>query len=65
MLFRNIDEAQQATVRVIAPPNARYEVRSVLDGRALGGVTAQQLDSGWTTPFDTKHAVTVLELRRR
>jgi hypothetical protein len=65
VLFRNINGVQQATVRVIAPPNARYEVRSVLDGRALGEITAQQLDSGWTTPFDANHAITVLELRRR
>ncbi|MGH9583991.1 MAG: alpha-galactosidase [Bryobacteraceae bacterium] len=65
VLFRNQKDAQQATVRVVAPPGARYEVRSVLDGRALGGVTAQQLDAGWTTRFDLEHAVTVLELRRR
>jgi alpha-galactosidase len=65
VLFRNINDAQQATFRVIAPPNARYEVRSVLDGRALGEITAQLLNSGWTTPFDTNHAITVLELRRR
>jgi alpha-galactosidase len=65
VLFRNINSAQQATVRVIAPPNARYEVRSVLDGRALGEITAQQFDSGWMTPFDAKHTLTVLELRRR
>jgi alpha-galactosidase len=65
VLFRNVDHVQQATVRVIAPPNARYEVRSVLDGRALGMVTAQELYSGWTTPFDAKHAVTVLQLNRR
>jgi hypothetical protein len=65
VLFRNINDVQQATVRVIAPPNARYEVHSVFDGRALGGVTAQELYSGWTTPFDAKHSVTVLELSRR
>jgi alpha-galactosidase len=65
VLFRNENKVQQATLRVVAPPNARYQVLSVLDGRALGEVTAQQLDSGWTTPLDAKHAVTVLELRRR
>jgi alpha-galactosidase len=65
VLFRNQKDAQQATVRIVAPPDARYEVRSVLDGRALGEVTAQQLDAGWATRFDSEHAVTVLELHRR
>jgi alpha-galactosidase len=65
VLFRNQDDAQRATVHVLSPLNARYDVRSVLDGRDLGEVTAQQLDSGWTTSLDVKHAVTVLELRRR
>jgi alpha-galactosidase len=65
VLFRNAKDAQQATVRVIAPSNARYDVRSVLDGRALGELSAQQLQSGWTMALDAKRAVTVLELRRR
>jgi alpha-galactosidase len=65
VLFRNDPRASQATVRLVPPPNVEYEVRSVLDGRALGQITAQQLEAGWTTPFDAKHALTVLELRRR
>lgn len=65
VLFRNENDTTQAIVRVVAPPNALYGVRSVLDRRSLGNITAQQLDSGWTAPLDSKHGVTVLELRRK
>jgi alpha-galactosidase len=65
VLFRNQKDAKQATVRIVGPPNARYDVLSVLDGRTLGDVTARQLDAGWTTRFDSTHAVTILELHRK
>lgn len=65
VLFRNSNDVQQATVRIVAPPEARYSVHSVLDGRSLGEVTARQLDDGWTSRFDPAHAVTILELRRK
>ncbi|MGH9619540.1 MAG: alpha-galactosidase, partial [Bryobacteraceae bacterium] len=65
VLFRNRKDARQATVKIVAPPGARYAVRSILDGRSLGKVTARQLAAGWTARLDPKHAVTVLELQRR
>jgi alpha-galactosidase len=64
VLFRNRKGAQQATVKIVAPPGAKYQVQSVLDGRSLGEVTAKQLDAGWTARLDPQHAVTVLELQR-
>jgi alpha-galactosidase len=65
VLFHNQKSAQTAVVTAIAPPGARYVVRSVLDGRSLGMLTAGELSSGWTTALDPTHAVTVLELRRQ
>lgn len=64
VLFRNSNDAQEATVRIVAPPGAHYRVRSVLEGRSLGDVTSQQMGAGWTTRLDPAHAITVLELRR-
>ncbi len=65
VLFRNQQSARRATVQLIPPPDARYAVRSVLDNRPMGSVSAQQLTSGWTATLDPQHAITVLELRRQ
>jgi alpha-galactosidase len=65
VLFRNASKASTAQVKVPAPPGARYDALSILDGRHLGTVSSTDLAAGWTVPFDTKGTVTIVELRRR
>ena len=65
VLFRNSSKELNAEFRIPAPPGAVYQARSVPEGRELGTVTASQLTAGWTVPFDAKHAIRVVELRRK
>ncbi len=65
VLFRNGSKKSTAEVKIPAPDGAVYEARSVLDGQELGGVAASHLASGWKVALDTKHAISVIELRRR
>lgn len=61
-LFRKT--GSEAKLAVVAPPRSVYSVRSVLQHKDLGKVTAGQLDKGWTAPLDQMHAVTILDLHR-
>lgn len=65
VLFRNASDASTAEIRAPAPAGARYDALSILDGRSLGEVSAANLAAGWTAPFDSKRAVTIVELKRR
>ena len=64
VVFRNQSGAREATVRVPAPPDARYEARSVMSGQALGTVTAEMLRSGWSVPLTESSRVEVIALDR-
>ncbi len=63
-LFKNKSNAPAATVRIQAPPDTTYEVRSVITGTALGTVSAAEFAHGWQVAFPANHDVEVLELRR-
>jgi alpha-galactosidase len=65
VIFRNESRATGAVLQLPAPPDAVYEARSVMNGHALGTVTASVLASGWTLPLDTGTHTDVIELRRR
>ncbi|HSU31142.1 MAG TPA: alpha-galactosidase [Bryobacteraceae bacterium] len=65
VLFRNGSSVSTAEVKAVAPPGARYDALSILNGRKLGEVSATDLTAGWMAPFDTSRAVTILELKRR
>ncbi len=65
VLFRNASGISRVEVEIIAPPDAGYEARSVLEGRELGRVRAADFDMGWNVALDREHAVTIVELRRR
>jgi alpha-galactosidase len=63
-IFKNQSHAESAQIRLVAPPDARYEVRSEITGKALGRVMASTLRDGWKVAIPSEHAVEVLELRR-
>jgi alpha-galactosidase len=65
VLFRNASRVSVAEVKAVAPVGARYDALSILDGRQLGQVSAADLASGWTAPFDTSRTVTIVKLQRR
>ena len=65
VVFRNDSRATKVVVQLPAPPDAVYEARSVMNGRALGTVTASVLASGWTALLSTGTSTDVIELRRR
>src|SRR6185312_13631137 len=65
VLFRNASGASTAEVKAVAPAGSTYDALSILDGRKLGEVSAADLAAGWTARFDTKRAVTIVELKRR
>jgi alpha-galactosidase len=56
--------AARAEVKLVAPLNASYTTRSILDGKDLGHVTAAELNAGWLTALDQARPVTIVELRR-
>jgi alpha-galactosidase len=64
VLFRNGSEDLNAEFRIPAPPGAVYQARSVPEGQELGTVAAAELSAGWRVPFDERHAIRVVELRR-
>jgi alpha-galactosidase len=64
VLFRNGSEDLNAEFRIPAPPGAVYHARSVPEGQELGTVAAAELSAGWRVPFDERHAIRVVELRR-
>jgi len=64
VIFKNRSQAESAQVRLVAPPDARYEVRSEITGNPLGSVTASGLREGWDIALPAEHAVEILELRR-
>lgn len=61
-LFRNT--GSEAMFALVAPPRSVYSVRSVLEKKDLGKVSAQQLNEGWSAPLDEHRAVTIFELHR-
>jgi alpha-galactosidase len=65
VIFRNGSRATKVVVQLPAPPDAVYEARSVMSGRALGTVTASLLASGWAAPLSTETHTDVIELHRR
>jgi len=65
VIFRNDSRATQVILQIPAPPDAVYQARSVMNGHALGTVTASVLASGFAVPLDTGTRTDVIELRRR
>ncbi len=65
VIFRNDSGATKVVLQLPAPPDAVYEARSVMNGLALGTVTASVLASGWTALLSTGTSTDVIELRRR
>jgi alpha-galactosidase len=63
-LFKNTSDAATGMVRIEAPADANYEVRSIITGSSLGKVSAAELAKGWQIPFPANHSVEILELRR-
>ena len=61
-LFRK--SGSEAKVTVVGPRGAAYSVRSVLEHKDLGKVSAEELNHGWTAPLDSTRTVTILELHR-
>jgi alpha-galactosidase len=64
VLFKNKSDAKDGSIQIQAPPDASYEVRSVITGSSLGKVSSGDLAKGWQISFPTDHAVEILELRR-
>jgi alpha-galactosidase len=61
-LFRKT--GREAKIVLVAPAKAVYSVRSVLESKDLGKVSAEQLNEGWIAQLDQLRAVTILELHR-
>jgi alpha-galactosidase len=61
-LFRKT--GTEAKFAVVAPPGSVYSVRSVLENKELGKVSAKELNAGWSAALDQQRAVTILELQR-
>jgi hypothetical protein len=62
VIFANDSGAAKADIRLLAPPGANYQARSVMSGRPLGTVTAADFARGWTLPLTKGEAVEVIEL---
>ena len=65
VLFKNASAADSVEVQLTAPPNARYQARSIITGATLGRVTAADLKKGWTVRFSSSHPTEIIELSRR